>query len=82
MIDWTDPAARAALAERLGPAAYNQAHAKHIATSIVATVNGYRIRPIQSRFGRLFAVAGTDTAYPTLAEAEAYARSLPPCPSA
>ena len=73
MIDWDDPVARARLSERLGHEAYNTAQAEHIEQTVVATVNGYKIRPVQTRFGRLFFIMGMNIAFPTLAEAEAHA---------
>jgi hypothetical protein len=42
--------------------------------SIVATINGHEIWPVQTRFGRLYVVGGTERAFSTLAEAEACAR--------
>ena len=44
----------------------------------VATVNGYGIRPVGSRFGRLFIVEGTKHAFRSQAEAEAFAKTQPP----
>lgn len=73
IIDWDDPVARARLIERLGHEAYNKAQAEHIERTVVATVNGYKIRPVQTRFGRLFFIMGMDIAFQTLAEAEAHA---------
>lgn len=77
-IDWDDPEARARLAEQLGPAAYNEAQRKHWADSIVATENGHAIRPVNTQFGRLFAVSDTGQAFATLEKAAAFARQLPP----
>jgi hypothetical protein len=76
-INWNDPAARVRLIERIGPEAYSAAQQRHFQTSAVAIVNGYPIRPVPSRFGRLFAVHGTDAAFGTLLAAEEHARSLP-----
>lgn len=75
-IDWNDPAARAALVERIGVDAYNEAVADWRRRSIVATVNGHDIRPVQTRFGRLFMIDGTGTAYRTLEEAREFAAGL------
>lgn len=77
MVDWGDPVSRLALIDRIGPAAYNEAFRKHMADSTVATVNGYPIRPVPSRFGRLFSVDGANVAFRTQAEAEAHAATLP-----
>lgn len=79
-IDWDDPAARAGLIERVGVAEYNRLHAQHRRDNIVATVNGYDIRPVNSRFGRIFMVDGSGKAFAEQAEAEAHARSLPAWP--
>lgn len=72
-IDWDDPAARARLIDRIGPQAYNAAIKAHHAKSVVATVNGYTIRPVMSRFGRLFQIDGLQVAYQTLEQAKAKA---------
>jgi len=75
-IDWDDPASRAALIERVGPDHYARLQAEHHKRQTVANVKGHGIRTINSRFGRLFMVEGTDRAFSTLAEAETFARSL------
>jgi hypothetical protein len=77
-MNWDDPAARLALIEQVGPEAYNEQLRRHLARSVVETVNGYPISPTQTRFGRLFMVGGTRQAYATLGEAQAHAKSLPP----
>jgi hypothetical protein len=76
-MNWDDPAARLALIERVGHAEYNRQIKAHQDASVVATVNGYPIRPVGSQFGRLFAVGGTDMAFSTLPQAEAYAKAQP-----
>jgi hypothetical protein len=53
-IDWSDPAARNRLIERVGPDEYNRLHAEQMARSTVAIVNGHVIRKVQSRFGKLY----------------------------
>lgn len=78
-IDWDDPAARFHLAEQLGPAGYNAAFAEYMASRTnfaVTTVNGHAIRPVLSRFGRLYHVGTTDRAFATLAEAKAFAEGV------
>jgi hypothetical protein len=75
-IDWDDPAARYRLSQQLGHEAYNQAQRDHIANSVVATVNGYGIRPVMTGFGHLFAVVGTTMAFSTLDAASDHALSL------
>ena len=77
MIDWSDPEARARLIEEIGPDAYNLAFAEWCLSTVTATVNGYSIVPVNSRFGRLFHIVGTDVAFATQPEAEAHAAQLP-----
>lgn len=73
MVDWNDPASRARYIDQVGPDAYGEAQAKRFKDSTVSTVNGYGIRPVQTRFGRLFQVIGTEMAFSTLEESEKYA---------
>lgn len=75
-MDWNDPAQRARFAERVGPNAYNAAFRLHIGMITVATVNGYRIIPVQTRFGQLYQVDGANMAFPSRKEAEDYALLL------
>jgi hypothetical protein len=78
-MDWDDPAERFRLADRVGPDEYNRLFAEHMRASVVATVNGYDIRPVMSqRFGRIFMVDGTDTGYPGLEQAKDFASRQPP----
>jgi hypothetical protein len=59
IIDWDDPEARLDLLCRIGPARYNALLRKHQRARVVATVNGYRIRPVVSeRFGTVFISMG------------------------
>lgn len=76
-MDWNDPAARAALIEAVGHVEYNRLFKAHRKTSVVATVNGHAIRPVSSRFGTLFQVGDTGTAFASLALAKAHALTLP-----
>jgi hypothetical protein len=75
-MNWDDPAERASLIERVGIERYNRLFEAHRQASIVATVNGHDIRPVSSRFGRLYMVDGTGQAFATLDQAEAFARGL------
>lgn len=75
-IDWDDPAARFGLIERVGVAEYNRLHEEHRRQTVIATVNGWDIRTVGSRFGRIFTVDGTGKGFSTQDEAEAYARTL------
>lgn len=74
-MNWNDPEQRLALVERVGHVEYNRLHAEHMKAIAVATVNGHAIRPVQTRFGRLFAVGNTAKAFSTFAEAKTFARS-------
>lgn len=76
-LDLDTPEGRLAAAESLGPDGYNAAMKAHHDASTVATVNGYAIRPVSSRFGQLFAVSGTTAAFSTLEAATAHAKGLP-----
>lgn len=77
-IDWDDPAARADLIERVGPERYSQLPEEHMRRSTVAVFNGYPIRQVSSRFGRLFAVDGANKVFLEQEKAEEHARSLRP----
>ncbi|WP_233854160.1 hypothetical protein [Paraburkholderia sp. HD33-4] len=76
-MNWDDPAERAALAERVGPTEYNRLFSEHLDASIVEWVAGHAIRPVGSRFGRLFTVGNTGYAFRLLTEAQDYARNHP-----
>lgn len=76
-MNWDDPAARLALVERVGHDEYNRLIAEHHEASVVSTINGHAIRPVNSgRFGRLYMIGSTGIAYPTMPEAVAYAESM------
>ena len=72
-IDWSDPAARHRLIECVGPDEYNRLHAEQMAPSTVATVNGHAIRKVQSRFGKLYQVGRTGTAFSAFEAAKNFA---------
>lgn len=75
-MNWDDPEARLALVERVGHTEYNRLiAAHHAAASVVATVNGHPIRPVNTRFGRLFQVGKTGRAFSTQPEAETFAKT-------
>jgi hypothetical protein len=76
-MNWDNPAARARLIERVGVAEYNRQHAAHVARSTVETVAGRAIRPVNSRFGRLFMVEGTGKAFTNIEDARQHARANP-----
>lgn len=78
MSNFDTPEGRLAAAESLGPDGYNAAMKAHHKASEIATVNGYGIRSVASRFGRLFMVVGTDAAFSTIEAATAHANGLPP----
>jgi uncharacterized protein YeaO (DUF488 family) len=77
IMDWDDPASRYALIEQIGPEAYNKALEDHIKETTVAVVGGHAIRPVGSRFGRLFQVGNTEYAFQTLPQAEKHASDNP-----
>lgn len=73
------PEGRYAASQVLGPDGYNKAMADHIKASTVATVNGYSLRWVASRFGRLCSIVEAGgIAFRTLDEAKAHANGLPP----
>ena len=74
-MNWDDPAERLRLIERVGAEEYNRRFREQRQRSIVATVNGHDIWPVNCRFGRLFHVGGTNTAFATLKEAKAFAEA-------
>lgn len=77
-MNWDSPEERFRLADRVGPEEYNRQHAAHLAASVLETVNGYPLRPVACRFGRLIAVGGTNAAFSDLDSARRHAESLPP----
>ena len=76
-MNLNNPEERFALIEREGGDAYNKAIAKHVAETTVETVGGHAIRPVSTRFGQLYQVGDSGTAFRTLAEAMAYALANP-----
>ena len=72
-IDWSDPAARHRLIECVGPDEYNRLHAEEMARSTVATDNGHAIHKVQSRFGKLYQVGRTGTAFSAFEAAKNFA---------
>jgi len=76
-INWDDPEERLALIERVGPEEYNRLYREQMERETVATINGFPIRHINTRFGRLFSVDGTGKAFATLGEANAFAEQQP-----
>ena len=79
-MNWDDPVARYNLIESVGPDRYNEMIQQHFRDSTVAVVNGYPIRPVGSRFGRIFMIDGAGVGYRTQADAEAHAATLAPGP--
>ncbi len=76
-MNWNDPVERAALITRVGAEEYARLQRRHHEATTVAVINGYPIRPVSSRFGRLFSVDGTGKAFTDRTHAERYATSLP-----
>lgn len=80
-INWDDPESRLRLIERVGPKGYNAAFEAHVKATTLETVGGHAIRPIGTRFGRLFQVGNTGTAFATLEQAKEFAKSKPLSPT-
>ena len=76
-IEWSDPAARLALVERIGPAAYNEAMQQHLDETVLRVTAGHKIRTVQSRFGLLYSVGSTGNAFSTLEAADKFANKNP-----
>lgn len=76
-MNWDDPAERLALAERVGHDEYNRQLREHLAATVVSRVGGHDIRPVNTRFGQLFHVGKTESAFRTQDEAEQYALDNP-----
>ena len=74
-MNWNDPAERARLIDRVGPQEYERLFAEHRKASTMKTVNGHAIRPVQTRFGRLYAVGNTGKAFDTMPQAVAFAET-------
>jgi hypothetical protein len=69
-INWDDLAARFRLAKQVGLHRYNELYLEHRRRSVIAAVGGHEIRPVSTRFGRLFAVGDTGWTFSTQAQAE------------
>ena len=74
-INWGDPKERSRLVEKIGLEAYNEAFIKYIEQSTVAIVAGHSIRPVWTRFGKLWLVGNTGRAFSTLEQAKIWAGS-------
>lgn len=78
-VNWDSPESRLAFLERVGPQAYNQAFAEHRKASVLETVNGREVFPVDSaRFGRLFGVSGSGSCFTTIEAARDEASKLGP----
>lgn len=67
-IDWNDPVARYNLIEAVGHEEYNR--------RIKAYLDANPVRPVNSRFGTLWAVGNTGKAFATRNEAEEFFASI------
>ncbi len=74
-INWDAPEERLSLIDSVGLPEYNRLHEKHREQSIIDTVNGHKIRPVQTRFGRLFHVGNTKMAFDTMEKAIEFANT-------
>lgn len=77
-FDLDQPEGRLAAVEALGPEAYNAAMKAHVKASCAEVVNGYGIRPVATRFGKVYAVVGDDMGFSTIEAARTHALSLKP----
>jgi len=79
-MNWADPAERLALIRRVGVAEYqrllNEYGDEHRERTTVAVINGRSIWPVECKFGRVFAVQGSNIAFATLGGAIAHARTV------
>lgn len=73
-MDWQSPLERYQLMEKVGRDEYNRQVQKYHTDGILEVVNGLEIRPVGTRFGRLFQVDGTNRAFFTLEEARDFAK--------
>ena len=78
MEDWNDATARFNHIRAVGTEQYNADMLASIEKSTVSHVNGYGIRAVSTRFGRLYAVMATVSAFATIEQAQTHARSLEP----
>jgi hypothetical protein len=78
-MNWDSPEDRLRLIENVGVNEYNRQANLHHQRATIATVNGYDIRPVHCRFGRIFMVhvSGATKGYYKFEDAKAYANSLP-----
>ncbi|MCA1404678.1 hypothetical protein I6F26_10245 [Ensifer sp. IC3342] len=77
-MNWNDPVERAALIEKVGVAEYNRLIEQHFRDMTLMVVNGHAIRQTDGgRWGLLYQVGNTGIAYGSIAQAEAYAKTLP-----
>jgi hypothetical protein len=63
--------------ERVGTKRYNELLEEHVRSTVIETVNGYTIRPVQSRFGQLYTVDGLGVAFRKVTEARDAAIKAP-----
>jgi len=75
-MNWDNPAERLALIQRVGVAEYERRLQEHREQGTLVVENGHAIRPVQCRYGRVFAVQGSSVAFATLDGAKAHARTL------
>ncbi|WFU51159.1 hypothetical protein [Sinorhizobium terangae] len=76
-MNWNDPAARLALIEAVGVEEYNARLADRFDEMTVKVVNGHSIRIVDSsRFGQLFLVGDTGSAFAKVEQAEKHANSI------
>lgn len=72
-----DSLARFEYIEKHGPQMFNKAMAIFHEKQAVANVNGYRIRAVMCRWGRLYTIDGLNKAYTNLDDAKSVCRMSP-----
>lgn len=75
--DFTSPEGRLAALTALGSDEYNRQLRQHHHEQVTETVNGYDIRKIPTKFGILFQIGTTSSAFSDLEDAKTYAKQLP-----
>lgn len=77
-MDWNSPIEREQLLARVGLVEYNRMYYDHTHSHIlVTTVNGYQIRPVETRFGKVYVIGNTGAGYAHLQDAIGAALKLP-----
>ena len=76
-MNWDNPEERYNLIMRIGADDYNKAFDEYKKSITIKTVGGHAIRPVNTRFGRLWECGTTGRAFASIEEADAYAAKNP-----